>query len=236
MDNRKIPLHIAIIMDGNGRWAKKRGLPRSAGHRRGISRVREIVKAANQLGIGYLTLFVFSTENWNRPKKEVDMLMRALGNFLDKELKELDENNIRLLAIGREHPIPEFLQKKLKQAEQITKDNSGLTLIIAINYGSRGEIVDAVKKFTTLVMQGKQNLDDLNENIFSGFLYTYSIPDPDLLIRTSGEMRISNFLLWQVSYTELYFLDKYWPDFNAADLKKAIGEYQRMERRFGGVR
>jgi undecaprenyl diphosphate synthase len=234
-DRNNIPAHIAIIMDGNGRWAKERNLPRTAGHHKGISRIKEIVKAARELKIRYLTLFAFSTENWQRPKSEVSMLMRALDNFLKNELEEMDSNNIRLLVIGRDKPIPDYLRKRIKYAQEYTQDNTGLTLIVALNYGARQEIVDAVKKFTLSVIQGNQNLDDLNEQNFPQFLYSASIPDPDLLIRTSGEFRISNFLLWQISYTELYFVDKYWPDFDKEDLQQAISKYQNRERRFGHI-
>lgn len=236
IDKENIPKHVAIIMDGNGRWASRRGLPRTAGHSRGISRIKEIVKAAREIGIKYLTLFAFSNENWNRPKREVDMLMRSLDNFLSKELQELDKNNIRLIIIGRSHPIPEYLQQRIRYVQDHTKDNTGLTLIIALNYGARQEILDATRKLTISVIQGRQDLDGLNETVFSKFLYTADLPDPDLLIRTSGELRISNFLLWQISYAELHFLNKYWPDFNKQDLKSAISEYQKRERRFGQVR
>ena len=235
IDRDNIPQHIAIIMDGNGRWAKERGLARTAGHRKGISRVKEIVKAARELGIKYLTLFTFSAQNWDRPKREVNMLMRSLDNFLKRELKELDKQDIRLIVIGRDHPLPLYLQKDIRHAQDYTKDNKGLTLIIALNYGARQEILDAVKKYVNALKEGEENLDDLNEAVFEKFFYTSAIPDPDLLIRTSGEMRISNFLLWQISYTELCFINKYWPDFNKEDLEKAVAEYKIRERRFGGI-
>lgn len=230
-----IPKHIAIIIDGNGRWAKKRHLPRSAGHRKGIDRVKEIIKAASDYGVKVVTFFIFSTENWARPKKEVNMLMRFLNNFLEREAGELDKNNIKFRWIGREKPIPEELRAKLKQLEVKTKDNTGLVVILALNYGARQEIVDAVKKFTALVLEGKSNLEDLDAENFSNYFYTAGLPDPDLLIRTSGEMRISNFLLWQLSYTELYFPKKYWPDFNKEDLEEAIRVYQGRERRLGKI-
>jgi undecaprenyl diphosphate synthase len=222
-------------MDGNGRWAKEKGFPRTAGHRAGIDRVKEIIKAANELGIKVVTLFAFSTENWGRPKREVDMLMRYLNNFLEREIDELDKNNMRFMWIGRHKPIPAYLQDKIKRAEERTKNNTGLILVLALNYGARQEIVDAVKRFTDAVVKGKADLDDLNPDNFSRYFYTAGLPDPDLLIRTSGQMRISNFLLWQLSYAELYFPKKYWPDFRRRDLEEAILEYQERERRFGGI-
>lgn len=235
MDREIIPQHIAIIMDGNGRWAKERNLPRSAGHRMGISRIKQIVRQASKIGIRYLSLFAFSNENWKRPKREISMLMRALDRFLSHELKEIDRNDIRLKIIGRKDPIPQYLQRRIAHAQEYTKDNQGLTLIVALNYGSRQEIVDAVKKVTDAVLKKEIRLDDLDEGSFGNFLYTAGIPDPDLLIRTSGEIRISNFLLWQLSYSELYFLDKYWPDFSKDDLSEAILDYQKRNRRFGQI-
>jgi undecaprenyl diphosphate synthase len=222
-------------MDGNGRWAKEKGLPRSAGHRAGINRIKEVIKAASELGIRVVTLFAFSTENWARPEKEVNLLMRALNNYLDSQIKELVKNNIRFKVIGREKPIPQYLLVKINKTEERTKDNTGLTLVLALNYGSRQEIIDAVKKFTGSVIKGEVNSDDLDTETFANYLYTAGLPDPDLLIRTSGEMRISNFLLWQLSYTELYFPRKYWPDFGKEDLEKAIDIYQKRERRFGRI-
>ncbi len=235
IDKSNIPKHVAIIIDGNGRWAKERGLPRIFGHRVGINRVKEIVKVADKLGIKVITFFAFSTENWTRPEKEVNMLMRSLNNFLDRNIDELDEKNIRLMIIGRDDPIPKFLQTKIKEAQDRTKDNTGLIAVLALNYGSRQEIVDAVKKFTNAVIKDEANLEGLDIENFSNYLYTKGLPDPDLLIRTSGEMRISNFLLWQLSYAELYFPKKYWPDFGKEDLEKAIEEYQKRERRFGDI-
>ncbi len=222
-------------MDGNGRWADEKGLPRSAGHRAGINRVKEVIKAAAELGVKVVTLFAFSTENWARPQKEINLLMRALNNFLDRQIKELDQNNIRFVVIGRDRPIPERLLDKIKKAQEKTQDNTGLIFVLALNYGSRQEIVDAVKKFTNAVIKGEANLGDLDTKDFNGYLYTAGLPDPDLLIRTSGEMRISNFLLWQLSYTELYFPKKYWPDFGKESLEKAIAVYQKRKRRFGKV-
>lgn len=236
LDKNNIPKHVAIIMDGNGRWAKEKGLLRTAGHRAGINRVKEVIKAASELGIKVVTLFAFSTENWERPKKEINLLMRALNNFLDHQINELDENNIRIIVIGQDKPIPQYLLAKIKKAQEKTKDNTGLSLILALNYGARQEIVDAVKRFAEAVINGKANLEGLDVENFGDYLYTAGLPDPDLLIRTSGEMRISNFLLWQISYTELYFPRKYWPDFGKEDLEKAVDIYQKRERRFGKIK
>ncbi|MFH0826414.1 MAG: isoprenyl transferase [Candidatus Omnitrophota bacterium] len=235
IDKDNLPRHVAIIMDGNGRWAKEKGLPRTAGHREGIKRVREIVKAAAKRGIEVVTFFAFSTENWSRPKKEVDMLIRSLKFFLDREVKELNKNNVRLKIVGRLAPIPESLLKKVREAEHLTQENTGITMVLALNYGSRQEILDAAKKFAGQVLSQEVTIDDLNEERFSQYLYTAGLPDPDLLIRTSGEMRISNFLLWQLSYAELYFPKKYWPDFKEEELSRALEAYQKRERRFGGI-
>lgn len=235
IDKNKIPKHVAIIMDGNGRWAKERGLMRSSGHRAGIDRVKEIVKAADELGVKVLTLFAFSSENWERPKPEVDMLMRSLNRFLGLEIKQLIKNNIRLLVIGRDDPLPKYLQDKIKLTEEKTKLNTGLNLVLALNYGSRQEIVDAAKEFARRVIKGEADLEGLDTAAFGGYFYTSGLPDPDLFIRTSGEMRISNFLLWQLSYAELVFPKKYWPDFGRTDFIEAIKSYQKRERRFGKV-
>jgi len=235
LDKDKIPKHIAIIMDGNGRWAKERGLDRTAGHRQGIKRVKEIVKAAGELGVKAVTLFAFSTENWQRPKNEINMLMRTLARFLESEIAQLQKNDIRLVVIGRSEPLPRYIQDKISQAQERTKDNRGLVLVLALNYGARQEIVDAAKRFASAVSDGSCRADELDVEKFSGYFYTAGLPEPDLLIRTSGEMRLSNFLLWQLSYAELYFPEKYWPDFTKEDLKKAIGVYQKRERRFGKV-
>ncbi len=235
LDKNNIPKHIAIIMDGNGRWAKEQGFSRIRGHRVGIDRIKEIIRAAADFGVKVVTFFAFSTENWSRPKKEVELLMRLLNNFLDRQINELDKNNIRLKVIGKDEPVPKYLQVKIQQAQEKTKDNTGLTVILALNYGSRQEIVDAAKKFTASVIKSETNLEELDVDKFSNYFYTAGLPDPDLLIRTSGEMRLSNFLLWQLSYAELYFPKKYWPDFKREDLEKAIGVYQNRERRFGRI-
>jgi undecaprenyl diphosphate synthase len=235
MPDNNIPKHIAFIMDGNGRWAKEKGLPRTAGHRQGARRVREIVTAAHELGIKAVTFFAFSTENWARPKKEIDFLMRYLGDFLDRQIDKLHKKNIRFLAIGADDPLPKYIQRKIKDAQDKTCNNSGLTVCLALNYGSRQEIVNAAKRFAAIVLRGEMKPEDLDADKFSEYLYTAGLPDPDLLIRTSGAMRISNFLLWQLSYAELYFPKKYWPDFERADLEEAIEEYQKRERRFGRI-
>ncbi|MEI6831600.1 MAG: isoprenyl transferase [Candidatus Omnitrophota bacterium] len=230
-----IPKHIAFIMDGNGRWAKERGLARTAGHRQGIKRVKEIIRGAGELGIEVVTFFTFSTENWDRPKKEIDMLMRYLGKFLDSEIKELERNNMRFQVIGQNEPLPKIIQKKIQAAQNRTKDNTGLVVVLALNYGSRQEIVDAAKGFATSVLKDNALLEQVTCEIFSRYFYTADLPDPDLLIRTSGEMRISNFMLWQLSYAELYFSNKYWPDFTIDELKEAISDFKKRERRFGGI-
>lgn len=235
IDKNNIPKHIAIIMDGNGRWAKEKGLPRTAGHREGIKRLKEIVSACKELGVSVVTFFAFSSENWSRPKKEVGMLLGYLNNFLEREIKELDKNNIRFMVIGRGEPIPASLQKKLKEAQNKTKDNTGLIVVLALNYGSKQEIMDAVRAFVSALKAGEASIEDLDSDNFSKYLYTAGLPDPDLLIRTSGEARLSNFLLWQLSYTELYFPKMHWPDFKKDDFKMAIAEYQKRERRFGRV-
>jgi len=230
-----IPRHIAFIMDGNGRWAQEKGLHRFAGHKAGTDRVREIIKAASELEIKVVTFFAFSTENWARPKKEISILMQFLDNFLERQISQLHKNNMRFKVIGRDGPLPEFLQKKIKKAENRTEKNTGLVVVLALNYGARQEIVDAACKIVDSVVKGQHKLEDLDEELFSRYLYTTGLPDPDLLIRTSGEMRLSNFLLWQLSYAELYFVKKYWPDFARADLEEAITEYQNRERRFGKI-
>ena len=233
LDREKPPLHIAVIMDGNGRWAKKRGLPRAMGHRAGMKSVKEVIKSCRELGVKHLTLYAFSSENWKRPKEEVETLMRFLKEYLNKELPSFIRNGIKLNFIGRLDGLPDFVRPILKKSTEETKDCGGMTLNVALNYSGRGEIVDAAKKFASHVKAGKLGADDLDEGSFGGFLYTAGQPDPDLLIRTSGEMRISNFLLWQISYAELYVTPKLWPDFRKNDLIDAVAEYQKRERRFG---
>lgn len=222
-------------MDGNGRWARERNLPRTAGHREGVQRVREITKAAAELGIKVATFFAFSTENWARPKEEVGRLMKFLNNFLDKEVDELNKNNIRFRVIGREKPIPEDILDKIRDREALTKNNTALTMVLALNYGARQEIVDAAKKIAASAARGELSLESLSIEDFNKYLYTADLPEPDLLIRTSGEQRLSNFLLWQLCYAELYFVKKYWPDFRKEDLEEAIIDYQKRQRRFGAI-
>jgi undecaprenyl diphosphate synthase len=233
IDKKNIPKHVAIIMDGNGRWARRRGLPRSAGHRRGIKRIKEVVKSASELGIKIITLFAFSTENWQRSKREIDMLMRTFLNFLDNDIDEFHKNDFRFRVIGREKPLPENLLIKMRQAEKLTVQNSGLTVVLALNYGGRTEVIDAVVRLLGSIQADTFKINQLNEETFSRFLYAPDLPSPDLLIRTSGELRLSNFLLWQLAYTELYFVEKYWPDFTKHELIKAISEYRKRQRRFG---
>ncbi len=230
-----LPNHVAIIMDGNGRWAKRHGKKRFFGHREGMKRVREIVEVSAEKGINYLTLFAFSTENWLRPKEEVNFLMTLLEEFIKKEVKKLKENNIRLKFIGNFSKLSEKYLKLIKNGEDITSGCTGLKLNIALSYGGRQEILDAVKKLLKDIESRKVNLEDINDNLFSKYLYTDGMPDPDLLIRTSGEMRISNFLLWQIAYTELYITDTLWPDFNKNEYEKALNDYSNRERRFGRV-
>ncbi|MCG2712202.1 MAG: isoprenyl transferase [Candidatus Omnitrophica bacterium] len=231
----QVPEHIAIIMDGNGRWAKAKKLPRIAGHRKGAEVVKSIVKCCDDLGVGFLTLYTFSTENWKRPEKEINFLMGLLSWFLEKEISNLKKNNARFLTIGNIEKLPKKAREVIARAKEQTKSNTGLNLILALNYGARFEIIEAVKSICGDIKDKRLYAAELNEEIFSGYLNTAGIPDPDLLIRTSGEMRLSNFLLWQLSYSELYVTDKLWPDFNEAELKKAIDIFQERKRRFGGI-
>ncbi len=230
-----IPRHIAIIMDGNGRWARERGLPRTEGHRRGADSVRRVVEGCGELGVEFLTLYAFSSENWNRPQREVDALMRLLMEFLKTKTKEMMERNVRLQAIGRLHDLPEACQKELHKAITQTADNTGLTLVLALSYGGREEIIDGVKSLIESIEQGHLDKAMIDTAVFSKHLYTRYYPDPDLMIRTSGELRLSNFLLWQLSYTEFYITEKLWPDFGKEELRQAVCEYGSRQRRFGGV-
>ncbi|OGX35963.1 MAG: di-trans,poly-cis-decaprenylcistransferase [Omnitrophica WOR_2 bacterium RIFCSPHIGHO2_02_FULL_52_10] len=234
-DKKRIPRHIAIIMDGNGRWAEGQSLPRAKGHIEGVRRVEEIIDTARKLGVKIVTLFTFSTENWNRPESEVSMIMSILSAVLEKKIQKLKQDNIQLRMIGRTDRIPQPLLKTINDVIRMTRENTGLIVNLAFNYGSRLEIVDAVQKISKSVQRGELAVEDINEQTVSDALYTKGLPDPDLLIRTSGEQRISNFLLWQLSYAEFYFTDKLWPDFDAKELKKAITEYQSRERRFGAL-
>lgn len=221
-------------MDGNGRWARQKGLPKIMGHKEGAESVRDILKACGKIGIKYLTLYAFSMENWKRPPTEVSGLMGLLGMLLDREIKNLIKNNVRLNVIGRMSDLPENLQKKLSKSIELTKNNTGVKLTLALSYGGRADIVDAAKKICGDIEAGRLKKEDMNEEVFSLRLSTKDMPDPDLLIRTSGEMRVSNFLLWQMSYSELYVTKKMWPEFKRKDLEKAIREYQRRQRRYGG--
>jgi undecaprenyl diphosphate synthase len=229
-----VPGHIAIIMDGNGRWARLRHLPKIAGHRAGANSVRQAIEAARELGVKVLTLYTFSTENWKRPKNEVHSLFGLLENYLEKEEALLNKNNVKFSVIGDVDGLPESVRVKIKKVMNSTQDNTGLTLNLALNYGSRSEILHAAKEMLKDVQNGKIYLEKVDEQAFSEYLYTKGLPDPDLVIRTSGESRVSNFLLWQIAYSELYIMKKLWPDFRKSDLKKAISEYQKKERRFGG--
>ncbi len=230
-----LPKHVAIIMDGNGRWAKQRGLPRIEGHRQGAESARIIIRTSGELGIKYLTLYAFSAENWNRPKDEVDALMKYLIHYLKTETPELNKNNVRLEVIGQIWRLPENVQEHLKKSIATLSKNNGLTLIMALSYGSRIEIVDAVRRIAGEVKRGKIEPADITEEVISQHLWTRSFPDPDLLIRTSGEMRVSNFLLWQISYSELVITPTLWPDFRKPQFFAALEEYARRHRRFGGV-
>ena len=233
IDAERLPRHIAIIMDGNGRWAGLRKLPRVAGHSRGIDSVRDIVESCRKLGIETLTLYAFSTENWKRPKLEVRTLMRLLKKYIRAETKNIYENNIRFRAIGRIHELDESVQEELRRITELSLDNTGMTLNIALNYSGRAELTDAVNR----ILSEYRNDDTpaVTEEIISDSLYTAGLPDPDLLIRTSGEMRISNFLLWQIAYSEIYVTPTLWPDFRRKHLLEAIAEYQQRDRRYGGL-
>ena len=232
----KIPQHVAIILDGNGRWAKAKGMPRNYGHTAGAKNVETVCKAANELGIKYVTMYAFSTENWNRPDSEVDALMKLLESYLKNCIKTADKNNMRVRIIGDMHRLSEKFHKRIKELEEASKNNTGLNLTIAINYGSRDEMIRGMKKMIEDHDNGKLNLDDINEQVFSNYLDTADIPDPDLMIRTSGEQRLSNYLLWQLAYSEFYFTDVPWPDFHKEELIQAIEAYNNRDRRFGALK
>ena len=236
IDLEKMPTHIAIIMDGNGRWAKSRFLPRTAGHKAGVETIRKVVKEADRLGIQYLTLYAFSTENWKRPKLEVDALMNLLVTYLKNEIDELHKNNVKLTAVGDFEKLPEACVRELHSAMDKTKDNTGVHLNLALNYGGRNDIREAVVELAKEYKEGKISLEDITEENIKKHLSTGEIPDPDLVIRTSGEQRLSNFLLWDVAYSEFYYTDIHWPDFDGEALEKAIYAYQKRDRRFGGVK
>ncbi|MCI8561704.1 MAG: isoprenyl transferase [Dorea sp.] len=232
----KIPQHVAIILDGNGRWAKSKGMPRNYGHAQGSKNVEKICEEAWRMGIKYLTVYAFSTENWNRPKDEVEALMKLLRNYMKTCLKTAKKNDMKIRVIGDLRRLDEDIRNRIEELEEATKENKGLNFQIAINYGSRDEIVRAVRKLSKDCAEGKIKAEDIDERVFEGYLDTHDIPDPDLMIRTSGELRLSNYLLWQFAYTEFYFTDVLWPDFSKEELVKAIEHYNARERRYGGVK
>ncbi len=233
LENKKVR-HVAIIMDGNGRWAKKRNLPHLEGHRKGTEAVKEAIQTSKELGIEYLTLYAFSTENWKRSKEEIDGLMSLLEEFIENNLKQFNENNIRLKTIGRINEFPATTLKKIQEALESTSGNTAGTLILALNYGGRAEIVDTAKKIAEKIVDKELEIDEINEELFADNLYDPSIPDPDIMIRTSGEFRLSNFLLWELSYSEIYITDVLWPDFDKAEFIKALDSFKNRKRRFGG--
>ncbi|MDP5273473.1 isoprenyl transferase [Chengkuizengella axinellae] len=235
IDKNDIPRHVAIIMDGNGRWAKKQGLPRVMGHHSGMKNVRSITIAANSMGIKVLTLYAFSTENWKRPKEEVDFLMKLPEEFFPMMIDELIENNIQIKMIGNKEGLPDYTLKSIENAIELTKNNTGMILNFALNYGSRNEMMQGFNQLFKDIQSGELNEQEITEEVFSSYLHTSGLPDPDLLIRTSGELRISNFMLWQLAYSELWFTDAYWPEFNQDHFLKAILEYQNRARRYGGL-
>jgi undecaprenyl diphosphate synthase len=231
-----IPKHIGIIMDGNGRWAKSRGLPRTAGHRAGTDATRKIVRACGELGVSYLTIYVFSAENWGRPRAEVTMLMDLMVEMVRREIRDLNNNNVRLHAIGDLSKLPPKTRNELVKGIESTKNNSGLNLILAVSYGGRAEIIEAVKRFAREAIENPALVDTMDETLFHTYLYTHAFPDPELVIRTGGEKRISNFLLWQSAYAELYIADILWPDFDKESLIAAIQDFNKRDRRFGKVK
>lgn len=232
---KNIPRHIAIILDGNGRWAKKKFLPRNAGHAAGSKNVEKICSAAWNMGIEYVTMYAFSTENWSRPKDEVDALMKLLYNYLKDCINTSKKNNMQVRVIGDISKLETSLQEKIAELEEVSSHNTGLHFQVALNYGSRDEIKRSIKKIAKEVKEGKLNIDDIDEDVISSHLDTYGIPDPDLMIRTSGEQRLSNYLLWQLAYAEFYFTDVLWPDFDKKELEKAVKFYQTRDRRFGNI-
>ena len=232
LDMAKLPCHIAVIMDGNGRWAKLRNLPREEGHKAGAKSVQEVVETCARLGIDYLTLYAFSKENWKRPKTEISMLWKLLENYLKEEHKVLIKNQLRLKVIGQKDDLPSAVRRELRRVENLTKDFKRMTIVLALNYGGRAEIIEAVKK---LCKENNANLESIDEKKFAKYLFTSDIPDPDLLIRTSGEMRISNFLLWQIAYSEIWITQDLWPDFRKKNLLQALVDFQKRERRFGDI-
>ncbi len=236
IDLNKVPTHIAIIMDGNGRWAKSKFLPRTAGHKAGVETIRKVLKECQRLGVKHLTLYAFSTENWKRPKLEVDTLMNLLSTYLKKEVRELHKNNVKISTIGDIDKLPKSCIDELERAYELTKFNTGVNLNLALNYGARYDIKNAVIDIVKDTKCGKLDIEDINEDTITNYLSTKSIKEPDLIIRTSGEQRLSNFLLWEAAYSEFYFTDIHWPDFNEEQLQKAIYIYQNRDRRFGGLK
>ena len=235
MESMRVPEHVAIILDGNGRWAKKRFLPRNMGHAQGSKTVERIIEDAYDMGIKYLTVYAFSTENWKRPKDEVDALMKLLRDYLKTCIKRANKNNMRVRVIGDVTGLTDDLREKIAQLEEESKDNTGINFTIALNYGSRDEMIRAMKRMADDLLSGTLKKEGITEEVFAGYLDTKGIPEPDLMIRTSGEQRLSNFMLWQLAYTEFYFTDVLWPDFNKKELKKAVEYYNGRERRFGGI-
>ena len=235
LDRRRLPLHIAVIMDGNGRWAKKRHLPRIAGHRAGVASARMVIETCARLKIEALTLYAFSVENWRRPKAEIDFLMQLLRDYLRKELPAIHKNNIRLVVIGRPEELPQAVQRDIEEAMRVTAGNTGMNLAVALNYGGRAELVDAVNAILAEKRANGAGAKPVDEETISRHLYTANLPDPDLLIRTSGELRVSNFLLWQIAYAEIYVTETLWPDFNRVSLLEALLDFQKRERRYGGL-
>lgn len=236
LDLSRLPRHVAIIMDGNGRWAKKRGMPRAFGHRAGMGSLKEMVKLSSQLGLEVLTVYAFSTENWKRPKDEVKILMDLLVEYMHKEIDELCSNNVKVMAIGKLSELPPEAVQALVDARRRSRENTGLTLNIALNYGGRTELVEAVRAIGEKVASGELKSSDIDENVIAQHLYTDGLPDPDMLIRTSGDFRVSNFLLWQLAYTELWLTPVMWPDFKRVHLLKALVDYQQRDRRYGGLK
>lgn len=236
IDFGRVPQHIAIVMDGNGRWAKAKGFPRSVGHRNGVNSVDKVVEACKEVGVRYLSVYAFSTENWKRPKDEVNTLMQLLVEFAHSKLSKISRNNVRVVILGDLEAVPAYAKDALSNLMEQTRSNTGLTLNLCINYGSRWEILAAAQRFARQVQQGERQPEDLNEELFSSYLTTAGMPDPEMMIRTSGEQRLSNFLLWQLAYAELYFTNVFWPDFREKELLMAISWYQHRDRRFGGLK
>ncbi|WMJ82032.1 isoprenyl transferase [Clostridium sp. MB40-C1] len=236
LDFNNIPKHIAIIMDGNGRWAKEKKLPRTFGHKAGVETIRDIVKECSGIGVKYLTLYAFSTENWKRPAEEVNTLMSLLVEYLKKEVSELNKENVVVNNIGDTSKLPKICQLELNNAFELTKNNSGLVLNLALNYGGRNEIIYSIKEIAQKIKEGKLDVEDIEESIINQHLYTANMPDPDIIIRTAGEQRLSNFLLWQCAYSEFWYTNVKWPDFKKQDLQKAIYDYQNRDRRYGGIK